>query len=411
MILIRSTICAAVLVPAIACALHAAEPQIRVFNYPPGALSAAKALVEAKDSAVKLALEKLVADADKALSLTPPTVMDKPQLPPSGDRHDYMSQAPYFWPDPTKKDGLPYIRKDGQRNPESHDAHSDAPRMASMANAAETLALACYLTGKEACGEHAAAILRTWFLDEKTRMNPNFNFAQAVPGINTGRGTGMIESRSIIPAMNAAALLIGSAHWSAADEQGFESWMHAFLGWAQTSPNGKSEAAARNNHGSFYDEQIVALALFLGENDLARRTLESVKTKRIAVQIKPDGSQPLELERADSFGYSRFNLVALCSLATEAEHLGIDLWSYTTEDGAGIHRALDFLLPYVEDPEKEWPYAHGNKEARNLNAQLWQAGIVYHEPRYIKAAQTLVGFEKSREALLYPMVFDLTERK
>ncbi len=351
---------------------------------------------------IKPALENLIAEADKAINLAPPTVVDKPQTPPSGDKHDYMSQAPYFWPDPAKEDGLPYIRKDGQRNPESHDAHSDAPRFGKMAGAAETLALAGYFTGKEAFFEHAAKLLRVWFLDPATRMNPNFNFAQAVPGVNTGRGTGMIESRNVIPSMNASALLVGSKAWSAQDQERMEAWMRAFLHWAQTSKNGRAEAAARNNHGSFYDEQIVAMALFLGENDLAKKTLESVKTRRIAAQIKPDGSQPLELERADSFGYSRFNILALCDLATQGQHVGIELWHYETTEGAGLRKALDFLLPYVEEPEKEWPYEHGHKGARNLAAQLWQAGAVYGEPRYAKAALKSPGFDKSRELLFSP---------
>jgi hypothetical protein len=366
-----------------AIAASADEPEPRVFSVLPGSLSGAKARAAADDPAIKPALKQVIADAEKALKFKPETVMDKPQTPPSGDKHDYMSQAPYFWPDPAKKDGLPYIRKDGQRNPESYDGHSDAPRMGRMATAAESLALAAWLTGKDGYAERAAALLRAWFLDSETRMNPNFNYAQAVPGVNTGRGTGMIESRSVIPAMDAANLLAGSRHWSPADQKRMEEWMRAFLEWARTSPNGKAEAAASNNHGSFYDEQIAAMALFLGQTDLAKQTLEAVKTKRIAVQIKPDGSQPLELTRADSFGYSRFNVMALCNLATMGRHAGVDLWRY-------------------EQPDKEWPYEHGSKGVRNLAAQLWQAGFVYGEARYTDAARKSPGIEKSREALFYP---------
>ena len=380
----------------------AAEPEPRVVTVLPGALSAAKARADAGDPAIKPALKQLIADADKSLKFKPETVMDKPQMPPSGDKHDYMSQAPYFWPDPAKSDGLPYIRKDGQRNPESYDGHSDAPRMGRMATSAESLALAAWFTGNDNYAERAADLLRAWFLAPETRMNPNFDYAQAVPGVNTGRGTGMIESRSIIPAMETADLLAGSKHWSPADQQGMEAWMRAFLAWAQTSPNGKAEAAARNNHGSYYDEQIVAMALFLGETDLAKQTLEAVKTKRIAAQIKPDGSQPLELARVDSFGYSRFNVMALCSLATMGGHVGIDLWRYETPGGGSLRKAIDFLLPYVEEPDKEWPYEHGHKGVRNLAAQLWEAGFVYGEPRYTEAARKSSGIEKSREALFYP---------
>src|ERR1044072_5271844 len=63
-------------------------------------------------------LVKLERDARKALVSGPFSITSKATTPPSGDKHDYMSQAPYFWPDPQRPNGLPYIRRDGDRNPE-----------------------------------------------------------------------------------------------------------------------------------------------------------------------------------------------------------------------------------------------------------------------------------------------------
>ncbi len=80
------------------------------------------------------ALEQLVEKANAVLKAgTVYSVMQKTQLPPSGNKHDYMSQGPYWWPDPSKPDGKPYIRKDGQRNPEingitDHDQLHDYDR-------------------------------------------------------------------------------------------------------------------------------------------------------------------------------------------------------------------------------------------------------------------------------------------
>src|ERR1044072_8473380 len=148
--------------------------ETKVFSVPSGAL--AKAKVNANP--LEPALKRLIKDADTALEKKPLSVMDKPKTWPGVDKHDYFSTAPYFWPNPDTTNGLPYIRKDGQRNPDSHNAQSDSSRMGKIMNAAQTLAVAYYFTGKEAYAAHAAKLVRVWFLDPATRMNPNLDHAQ-----------------------------------------------------------------------------------------------------------------------------------------------------------------------------------------------------------------------------------------
>ncbi len=142
------------------------------------------------------ALTQLRADADRALTLKPMSVMDKTIAPPSGDKHDYMSQAPYWWPDPQKSDGKPYIRKDGQRNPEINRL-PDHDNLGRLTSAVATLGLAYSLHHKPEYAEHAARLTRTWFLDPATRMHPHLKFGQGIPGINDGRGIGIIETRGL----------------------------------------------------------------------------------------------------------------------------------------------------------------------------------------------------------------------
>ena len=181
----------------------------RVFLLDAGQLMTAKERLRKGDQTLQAPLRKLELDAKKALNAGPFSVTYKGATPLSGDKHDYMSQAPYFWPNPTNSNASPYVRRDGERNPEINKL-SDHRSMNDMADSVETLALAYYFTGEEAYAARAAELLRAWFLDPTTRMNPNFQYAQAIPGLSSGRGIGLIESRAFTHVVDAAGLLANS---------------------------------------------------------------------------------------------------------------------------------------------------------------------------------------------------------
>ena len=344
-------------------------------------------------------LDAVRADADRAMKVGPFSVMDKTETPPSGSKHDYMSLAPYWWPDPSKPNGLPYIRRDGETNPERYRA-SDDREFGEVQSAVHALGLGYYFTGNQAYAERAVLLLRTWFLDPATRMNPNLEYAQAVLGVNTGRGTGLIDVHGMPRLLDGITLLAGSAAYSAQDQAGMRKWFTEYLSWLETSKNGHDESAAKNNHGSWMDQQVTGIALFLGDKELARKIDEEAKTKRIAFQIKPDGTEPLELARTKSFSYSVFNLTALEWLVFEARLVDVDLWNYRAANGASIRVALDYLLPYAEGTKK-WTYqALNGVDGSSLAEPLLLAAMGYHDRAYLEAAEKLENHPNAETLLL-----------
>ena len=384
--------------------LQADGVQPHFFGAKPGALAKAKERIAAGDKDLAKALKNLVAEADAALQETTPTVTAKTKVPPSGDKHDYMSRAPYFWPDPKSKTGLPYLRHDGKVNPESRDeAMNDSPREKILGGAVETLSLAYYFTGDEKYAAKAAKFVRVWFLDPETRMNPNLKYAQAILGVNEGRGTGILEGRNIAVAADAVHLLAGSKSWSAAEQKDLDAWLNTYLDWVLTSAAGKEEHAAKNNHGTWYDVQTARLALCLGRKEVARRIIEEAKQGRVAVQIEPDGRQPLELERTASFNYSHFNLEALCELATLGEHAGVDLWNFKTSDGRSIRRAMEFLLPFIDEPAKPWPFEQikHKTDTSEFVFVLRTTALAYDEAKFESVVSKIPDARSKRAQLLF----------
>ena len=334
-----------------------------------------------QDAAVAELVSGLRTQADKLLDMQPVSVMDKPAAPPGGNKHDYMSQAPYFWYDSSKPKGLPYLRRDGQRNPEIYTI-TDHKEMSELDNASRILALAWYFTGDEKYALKAAVLLRHWFFDESTRMNPNLNYAQAVPGVNDGRGTGIIESIALTGIADAAGLLEGSHSWTTADASALRQWYVQYLDWMLTSKNGKDEHAAKNNHGTWYLVQAADFALFTGNAAKARELTEEGKIKMDG-QIEQDGKMPLELARTNGLGYSTYNLQAWFKLGILSERTGTNLWNYQNKGGAGIRTALDWLRPYALG-EKKWDYQQiSGYKKEDYYGLLLQASTKYKESRYV----------------------------
>lgn len=367
-------------------------------------LAEAKRRVRDRDTSVMAAYALLMQQADSALLMRPVSVTEKQRTPPSGDKRDYMSMGPYWWPDSTKPDGLPFVRRDGRVYPGSRVDH-DGLRFGRMQGAVEALALAHYFTGEARYGAKAGELLRVFFLDSATRMNPNLEFAQAVMGITPGRGIGMIDLRRVPHLLDAFRLLEGSTALNATEWAALRGWWQQYFRWSLDSKNGRDERGWHNNHGTWYDAQIGAIAIYLGNTAMAREILVRDSRARIDSQLDREGWQPRELERTRPFHYSVMNAEGFAEVAEMNRHFGQDLWRYRSAKGATIGDAVRILARFA-DSTVAFPRPSLQKiEARDLLVLLRRAVAGTRDPHLSAVLRQRIAADlrrSHRTRLLYP---------
>jgi hypothetical protein len=385
--------------PRQAVATLATLPAPTIFLHSAAGLMQHKARWQADPQHPEPALVRLLDDASKAMRETPFSVTDKAVLPPSGDKHDYLSLAPYAWPDPAKPGGLPYLFRDGQINPE-RDTIPDHTYFSRLAALTETLGLAYYFTADEAYAQQAARLLRTFFIAPATRMNPHLNYGQVVPGKEGGRPSGIVDSAPIARLIDGVQLLGASKSWPDEDRQALEGWFRAYLLWLRESDLGRKEGQARNNHGTWYDVQVATLALATAQPEVASEVLAFGRKRRVGREIEPDGRQPEELRRTRSWHYAVFNLQAFVALANLGQRAGVDLWRYQTPDGRSLRKAIDWLIPFALGKQ-----AWTSQDLDGMKpAALWpivrEAAAVLHDRRLGETAAAL-GQDPGARLLLF----------
>lgn len=361
------------------------------------------------------AYSALIAEADQLLGTAPLSVMLKKKPSPSGNNHDYTSLARYYHPDPTKPDGLPYISRDGVTNPEI-DLY-DRNRLGETAHRVSTLALAWHMSGDERYAAKATELLKVWFLDRDTRMNPHFEYAQMVPGVNgnKGRSFGVLDGYSFIEMLDGVALLNGSRSWTKKNDKELKKWMNSLLDWMLTSNQGIEESRASNNHSTAYDAQAIAIAMYVGRDDIARKIINEVPAKRIFTQINPDGVQPHEMKRTLSYHYAQYNLTHLIDIFQMAQKLGVRIDNATDAEGRNFYKALDLLAAYLGKDVSEWPgrqISGWESKQQDVARDLWRVATMVDTTRtdYKQLYQAHRIFNPSeRFTLLYYMPDDVDD--
>ncbi|MDD2798606.1 MAG: alginate lyase family protein [Bacteroidales bacterium] len=321
--------------------------------------------------------------ADSLLFVKPITVTDSSCPRSAGGLHDYYSEATYWWSDPKNPNGS-YIRKDGMNNPENFDNHLKAIGRFSWIVGTETSAY--LLTGKKEYAKAAVNHLKAWFVDTTTLMHPHLLYAQAIKGINTGRGIGIIDAVSLIEVSKSVEILEKSPYLSKLDGQIIREWFDTFMIWMNTHPYGIDEMNAKNNHGTWWHAQVAAYAHLVGDTSILWKCRKHYVEILLPTQMAKDGSLPLELERTKPYSYSLFCLDGFATLAHILTTKDFDAWNFALPNGSGMKNGVDFIKPYVTD-RNCWPY---NKDISHWVEQpgrrpfMFFAAMAQKDPTWIK---------------------------
>ncbi|MGI9176470.1 MAG: alginate lyase family protein [Pirellulales bacterium] len=295
---------------------------------------------------------RILRAADAALALPALTITASRAPLSEGGPHDFYSNGDYWWPDPAKPDGLPYIRRDGETNPGNFVAHRQAVK--DLRDRVAALAAAHRITGESRYAEKANELLATFFLDESTRMNPHLAHAQAIPGVSPGRPAGIIDGLHLIEVARAVKVLAAAGGLPPQTVAGVTTWFADLCTWMTTSDNGREEGAAKNNHAVAYFVQLAAFADLTGDEAVLTECRRQFREVFVPNQMAADGSFPAELKRTKPYGYSIFQLdqmATLCQILSTPED---DLWSFARPDGGGIRKAVEYLRPFLAD-KASWP--------------------------------------------------------
>jgi hypothetical protein len=292
---------------------------------------------------------RLAAARSEAIGLGPWSVtFARPSGGTPAGPHDYFSEGPYWWPDPANPNG-PYIRRDGEVNPDRFTRNHDD--LAALAEAILTLSLAAYTNRDEPAARRAWHLAHVWFIDPATRMNPDLEFGQAIRGRTTGRGIGLIDTRPFIWTVQGLALLRASFPAPRTDAS-VTDWFRQFTQWMRWSTKGRDELYNGNNHSTWWVAQVAAYGLYAEIPAAVTQCWDLYRDYLIPHQLRPDGSAPLEEARTRSLSYSAMNLDGLALICRLARRTGVDLWNFQTPEGAGILRSLEYLVPFLADPAK-----------------------------------------------------------
>lgn len=341
--------------------------------------------------------DRVIKEANHYLKEPPITITSFSADRSLGGKHDYYSEGDYWWPNPSDPEA-PYIRKDGLSNPNNFNSHRQA--LINFSIQVPTLIAAYIFTKDNVYVEHALKHLNAWFVNNQTRMNPNLRYAQAIKGITSGRGIGIIDTIHLIEIVQAIIVLEKLNLISEEELTAVKDWFSKYNEWLFTDQFGIDERDNGNNHSTCWNMQVAQYAKFTNDLEKMEYCSNHFKNDLLPKQMAQNGSFPLELERTKPYGYSLFNLDAMV-MVVKILSVNENLWNFYTNGNKNIRNAMEFMYPFILDKQC-WPYT---KDVMYYDywpvrqPSLLFAGLALIDEKYISLWMTLDPAPKVDEVI------------
>lgn len=319
-------------------------------------------------AALKESIPGLKAFAANARGVPPLSVTDKPATLPGVPERQYVNAVPHWQSLAGSESAIQRGVLSGFLFPAAGDVSQnyDRARLQLMVDCVCTLALDSHLNGDQESRQHAARLVRAWFLEPATAMIPDGAFAR-LSGTESTRNVldAALDFRDFFPLMDALSLLLKAGCFTLAERQQLDAWFDAFLAWLASESAVFLQANSGRAASTWYHLLMLAMASFRGRLNVACQVFDNLPGL-LDRQFRPDGSPRSAPSGVPLSHEHLFNLQAWANLVVITTALGRDLMAFRDSNGVALSMAFAYAQRHL--PEEQASHA-------GLSARSWLAAM------------------------------------
>lgn len=261
----------------------------------------------------------------------------------------YISLSAYFWPDTTKQDGTPYVRK-SIINFDKYK-YSDRKYIDDIIFNIKYLTLAYLLSQKEVYAIKSIEFINKFFIDNQTGMTPSLDYSgiKILSNSKFAKSGCIVDTNSFWVLGDLIEIISNSSQWDSQKSSDMMLWFKRFGDWFLHSKYGVKSKDKINNWLTSYYVQLLSYLHYSQQKEFCKQIFENNFEKILTTQIDAYGNQLNEQCRDYPIHYSNYNLHLLTRLALIGKKYDINIWSYQDFLGKGsIYRAMTNTAKYIQ---------------------------------------------------------------